>query len=276
MEVAQLKKVLSKMSIAFESRNINRNKERVLTHLSIKDKRRNEIKIFSGENIDLLLLDVANDKVIDIELEKDSNLSLAMLAKNNINNVEINAKVGRNSHISLYFADFSFGNNKVKVTVDLNEERASCDWHLSSLSAKEDDKEFSIFINHNHPLTFARSDNYGVCKDKARLVFSGTSSIYKGNKKSETYQNAKIMVFDEDSIAVAKPILKIDENDLLASHSAVVGKINDEHLFYLTSRGLNEAQAKELITFGYLKPIIIGFNDDNIKNEIENLIEGKM
>ena len=84
------------------------------------------------------------------------------------------------------------------------------------------------------------------------------------------------MVFDEASSAIAKPILKIDENDIEASHAAVVGKINDEHLFYMTSRGLSEAEAKELITFGYLKPILAGFNDDNTRAYISSLIERRM
>ena len=84
------------------------------------------------------------------------------------------------------------------------------------------------------------------------------------------------MVFDKASNAVAKPILQIDENDIEASHAAIVGKINDEHLFYLTSRGLTDAEAKELITFGYLKPILNGFDEENIKEEITELIEGRM
>ena len=84
------------------------------------------------------------------------------------------------------------------------------------------------------------------------------------------------MVFDETSNGIAKPILKIDENDIEASHAAIVGKINDEHIFYLTSRGLTEEEAKRIMTLGYLKPIMVGFVDDEIKEEIEKLIEGKM
>ena len=84
------------------------------------------------------------------------------------------------------------------------------------------------------------------------------------------------MVFDEASNAIAKPILKIDENDIEASHAAVVGKINDEHLFYLTSRGISEADAKQLITLGYLKPILAGFNDEETRNYISSLIERRM
>ena len=235
-----------------------------------------EINIQERENLDVLVNEISPNSSLNINIDKNAHLNIAFLNKNNANNVKITAKVRQNAKISLYFADFSSGENKVNVTLDLLEEGASADWHLSSLASEKDNKEFSIFVNHLAPQTFATSDNYGVCKDEGKLVFSGTSYINKGCVKSDTRQNAKIMVFDKDSIAIAKPILKIDENDLVAAHSAVVGKINDEHLFYLTSRGLNEKEAKELIIYGYLKPIVKGFVDDKDKVEISSLIEEKV
>ena len=115
-----------------------------------------------------------------------------------------------------------------------------------------------------------------MVRDNGKLSFSGICKIEHGSHGSKAHQNAKIMVFDKLSDGVAKPILKIDDNDIEASHAAVVGKINDEHIFYLTSRGLTEDEAKRIITLGYLKPILGGFSDENIRDEIEKLIEGDM
>ena len=119
-------------------------------------------------------------------------------------------------------------------------------------------------------------DNYGVTRDDGKLTFSGVCHILKGSSGSKAHQNAKVMVFDSLSNGVAKPILKIDENDIEASHAAIVGKINDEHIFYLTSRGLSEEEAKRIITLGYLKPILKGFDDEDVKESIEKMIEGNM
>ena len=79
------------------------------------------------------------------------------------------------------------------------------------------------------------------------------------------------MVFDPNSDAIAKPILKIDENDIEASHAAAVGKISDEQIFYLTSRGLSNEEAKMLITLGYLKPIFKGFDEDKVEHINETM-----
>ena len=160
--------------------------------------------------------------------------------------------------------------------INLENEGATAYFKLASLAANKDLKNIDVSIKHLSPRTYGKVDNYGVCKDEAKMTFLGTSHIMKNSIKSKTQQNAKIMVFDEASNAIAKPILKIDENEIEASHAAVVGKINDEHLFYLTSRGISEQEAKELITFGYLKPILLGFKEEAIKEHISSLIEGRM
>ena len=239
-----------------------------LTKLVIK----NEV----NSNSQLTILNLNNIRELEIELKDNSYLLLSLLLENEINDLKI--KVTAKSGVTLegFIADFSRDKLNFDCVVDLIEEGASAFIRLASLSANKDDKNISISINHVVGKTYGRVDNYGVCKDMGKLLFAGTSHIFEKSIKSKTQQNAKIMVFDEASNAIAKPILRFDENDIEASHAAVVGKINDEHLFYLTSRGISEADAKQLITLGYLKPILVGFNNEETRNYISSLIERRM
>lgn len=229
----------------------------------------------NDSHVDVSVINLTSDKHLHINIEDNSYVNVAILDYKETKQCKITANVGYKSTFSGYFADFITGHVKAEVIVNLNKEYATCDWHLASLSMNQDNKEFDVSVYHNAINTYAQMDNYGVCRDNGRLVFSGICQIVKGSHGSKAHQNAKIMVFDELSNGVAKPILKIDENDIEASHAAVVGKINDEHIFYLTSRGLTEDEAKRIITLGYLKPILKGFTDDEIKYQIEELIEGK-
>lgn len=224
----------------------------------------------------VLLLNIHDDSDLNFEIKDNGVLKLAILGKNGVKSFKITANVGYKSTFRCYFADFINGKTKGEVFINLNKQYANCDWHLASLSENSDDKVFDVSAYHNAIDTYAQLDNYGVCRDKGRLTFSGICQIIKGSHGSKAHQNAKIMVFDELSNGIAKPILKIDENDIEASHAAVVGKINDEHIFYLTSRGLTVDEAKRLITLGYLKPILVGFDNEDKKEEIEKIIEGKM
>jgi len=234
------------------------------------------IKIEVNSNCYILLDNLSNIKELNIDILEGSQVKLSMMFDKELNDIKININVYKYSSLEGYIADFSINKLDLNCLVNLKEEGATCYFKLASLSANKDDKNISISVNHLTSKTYGKVDNYGVCKDLGKLLFAGTSFIVNGAVKSKTEQNAKIMVFDEASNAIAKPILKIDENDIEASHAAVVGKINDEHLFYLTSRGISVAEAKELITFGYLKPILVGFNDEKTKEYISSLIERRM
>lgn len=229
-----------------------------------------------NSSCDIFVDNLANIEELNIVVNEDSNLTLSLLAEEEFFKHKINVKIKKNGELNGYFADFSKRRNDFNCLVDLDDELATCSFKVASLAAALDYKKIDISLAHNKTRTFGKVDCYGVCKDSAKLVFSGISHILKGSVKSKTTQNAKIMVFDKESNAIAKPILKIDENEIEASHAAIVGKINDEHLFYLTSRGLSEQDAKELITLGYLKPILLGFKEEEIKDRISSLIEGRM
>ena len=229
-----------------------------------------------NENVFLRLDNIHDGNELTFDIKDNVNLKISILGKKEAKSIKITANVGYKSSFKCYFADFISGACKGEIFINLNKEYASCEWHLASLSEKKDNKVFDVSAYHNAINTFAQLDNYGVCRDEGKLTFSGICQIIKGSHGSKAHQNAKIMVFDALSNGVAKPILKIDENDIEASHAAVVGKINDEHIFYLTSRGLTVDEAKRLITLGYLKPILAGFDDKDSKKEIEMIIEGKM
>lgn len=234
-----------------------------------------EIEVVNNVNAKLLIINPKSEIDVKIDILDEAYLQVSFLDYQETKNLKITANVGYKSTFSAYFADFIVGKAIGNISVNLNKEYATCDWHLASLSLNNDNKEFDVSVYHNAINTYAQMDNYGVCRDSGRLIFSGICHIINGSHGSKAHQNAKIMVFDEQSNGVAKPILKIDENDIEASHAAIVGKINDEHIFYLTSRGLTEDEAKRIITLGYLKPILNGFTDDESRNTIERLIEGK-
>ena len=229
-----------------------------------------------NSNSSLLITNLQEVDTLKIDLNEGSFLVLSLLFDKNVKNLNFVINLKNNAILEGYFAEFSEDNLHISGEINLLNEGAQAVVKLASLSANNDNKNISISVNHLSQKTYGKVDNYGVCKDNGKLLFAGTSYILNKSIKSKTEQNAKIMVFDEASNATAKPILKIDENDVEASHAAVVGKINDEHLFYLTSRGLSESEAKELITFGYLKPILVGFKDDHTREYISSLIERRM
>lgn len=222
-----------------------------------------------------LFYKIENSKKFTIDVSDNSEVIINLVNTSTGSDFSLSGHVSANASLKINVADFANKKNTFKCLVNLEGEKATCYTHLATVSKNDDNKTFEINLNHLYKDTVGKVECYGVAKNNSKIVFSGSSFIKNKAVKSSTSQIAKAMIFDKDSVATAKPILAIDENDVIASHSAAVGRINEDHIYYLTSRGLSVEEARELITLGYLKPIINKFDEEH-KESVERLIEGSL
>ena len=208
-------------------------------------------------------------------VKEGEHLSLRCASFKLAKDCKIEVFVENNASFEGVFADFSNSSFHANVTVYLQGEGSSASLRTACLSKGDNRKTYDVSIVHQAPHTDGLVDCYGICEGKSRLIFTGVSKIDNGAYESNTRQSAKIIVFDPECLGRCSPILKIDENNVKASHAAVVGKLNDDHLFYLLSRGLDMAQARKLITQGYLMPIASYF-DEAEKARIMEAIESEL
>ena len=213
-------------------------------------------------------------KNADYEVKEGETLNLNFASFNAFSSCEIHAKIHANATINVAFADLSSGKGSIKANIELLGEGATCSWRLVSICGASSEKTIDVCLSHKAPHTSGIVSNYGIVQGESKLNFLGVSEIQKGAFSSSTRQEAKIIVFDEKCQGKAMPILKIDENDVVASHAAVVGKLNEQHLFYLLSRGISLPAARKLLTLGYLKPIEKYFDDEALRAKIDETIEG--
>lgn len=182
-------------------------------------------------------------------------------------------EIEEGAEAEIAFADLSEGPSKVVVNAKLENPASSFHYHGAVLAKGPYKKEYIINATHLNGHNEAYVENYGIAEAGATLLFYGAGDIRKGAKKAKTKQSAKIIVFDKDCKVSASPTLLIDENDVEAGHASVEGRLNDEHMFYLRSRGLSEKEARTLITYGYLKPIAAYFPEEE-GSKILEAIEG--
>ena len=86
--------------------------------------------------------------------------------------------------------------------------------------------------------------------------------------KSKCVQLSKGIIMDDEAKITSKPILLIDEFDVIANHGASIGKMSDDSLFYLMSRGLTKKDAFLLVLNGIINPFIEKIFNEELKNEI--------
>ena len=104
---------------------------------------------------------------------------------------------------------------------------------------------------NTHSTTRSRSISFGggICG------YRGLVKILPKASGSSCSVTCDALLLDEKSVADTYPALEIKTNDVTAAHEAKTGKIGEEALFYLMSRGLSEEQAIQLIIAGFFEPI---------------------
>lgn len=142
------------------------------------------------------------------------------------------------------------GKHEIKLSLD--KEGKKLEW-LGIIDARESGEyELNLIISHMVPNTFGRVVIKGVAENGARIAVKGLVKIEKQAQNTDSFLAMKILLLDKKSGATAEPELEIEANRVKASHSASVGKIDDEQLFYLRSRGIEEIKAKNIIINGFI------------------------
>ncbi len=233
--------------------------------LSITD----DIKIFVSKNRHVTFLDKTKNKNITLIAEPHSHIKYMILDSCNSE---------RDFHIqgSLDIVEVALEETIENTKISLENESAECFVKCLCISSNTKN-HFTQNICHNAKNTISNISNVAVSMNQSNVIFDTTGKIEKGKSLSKCQQLSRGIVMDDSSVITAKPILLIDEYDCFANHGASIGKMSDEDLFYLMSRGLSKKDAFLLILQGIIAPFISSIEIEELKDKIEvkvsNLIE---
>jgi Fe-S cluster assembly protein SufD len=109
-----------------------------------------------------------------------------------------------------------------------------------------------VEVQHGAPHTKSMQKFKGILSDYAQSSFEGKIYVKPVAQKTEAYQLNNNLLLSDYAIASAKPNLEIFADDVKASHGATISQLDEDELFYLKSRGIDEVSAKELLIEGFM------------------------
>ncbi len=134
--------------------------------------------------------------------------------------------------------------------------RGASDNHITIAFAGDgQDIDTGAKVYHNAPKTKSTIESKSISKDGGRTNYRGLVHIADGATDSSTAVECDALMFDNDSTSDTMPYMEINESAVDVAHEATVGKIGDEDIFYLQSRGLDDDDAKQMIVSGFIEPI---------------------
>ena len=148
-------------------------------------------------------------------------------------------------------------NKSGKYAVELVGEGAEVEIVGGLVGKRQQRIEVEVEVVHKAKNTTAKAQIRGVVGDEAQAKIVGTIRVLPGAVGTNSFLTEKILILSDKARAEAIPNLEIEADEVKCSHAATVGKIDEEQLFYLMSRGLNRNQAEDIIVEGFLKPCLI-------------------
>jgi len=131
-------------------------------------------------------------------------------------------------------------------------------------------------IAHNVPNCTSHQTYKGILNDKSRGVFNGKVFVAVGAHGTDGYQSNKNLLLSNEARVDTKPQLEIFNDDVKCSHGATVGQLEEEELFYLLSRGLNDSLARNLLTYGFAEEIVNKIGIESIKKQLDEAVLNRL
>ncbi len=117
---------------------------------------------------------------------------------------------------------------------------------------------------------------HGVILSKSSLIFNGIGHIVHGARGAEAEQESRVLMLSSKARGDANPILLIDDNDVMAGHAASVGRVDEQKMYYLMSRGIDKKTAERLVIRGFLGPVLSALPSKKIRKILADMIERKL
>ena len=161
-----------------------------------------------------------------------------------------------------------------ECVIDMTGDGASA--HVAGAALGDGDQfhhDDTVFITHDAVGCESRQVFKKVLRNGAVGVFQGKILVKPGAQKTDGYQISQALLLDDDSVFLAKPELEIYADDVACSHGSTSGAIDEVALFYLRSRGVPLAQAKDLLVLAFVAQALDEIADPRLAEDLRAQLE---
>lgn len=209
--------------------------------------------------------------VYELYLEENANVEFIIESEKpeTVQIMNFGTTIEDNAHLKINVVDISGHLLKNNYFVNLNGKNSQCSYNGLSLLNNNNHVDNYIEINHNNKNTISKANHKNILTDKSVGVFYPKSTINKNSSNSEAYQKNNNLLLSKKSVIHSNPQLMIFNDDVQCSHGSTTGKIDDDALFYLRSRGINLQNSQKMLLNAFLNECIDLINDEIVKNDIK-------
>ena len=184
--------------------------------------------------------------------------------------------LGRNSNYNSTTVTLGAQLSRHEISLALNGEGAEA-W-VDGLYIVSDNQHADThsLIDHRVPHCSSHQLYKGILDGKSRAVFNGKVFVREGAQQTDARQTNRNLLLSNAARVDTKPQLEIFADDVKCAHGATVGQLEEEELFYLTSRGLHPELARNLLTYGFAEEVIDKIKIESIKSQLGETVLNRL
>jgi len=171
-----------------------------------------------------------------------------------------------------------FGSARGKVRMETNLAGAGSEARVTGGYAGGPGQHLDYDTTQEHAAPSTNSDLAfrGVLAAGATAVWRGMIRVDPGAQQTDAFQESRNLLLSPDAHADAIPGLEIEADDVRCTHAAAIAQVDRDQLFYLTSRGLDPAAAKQLIIEGFLESLVERLSEGEVRDELSAALQRRL
>lgn len=191
-----------------------------------------------------------------------------------VDDIEIKVEKGAKLHYTAVEAGSA--SSVTKLLVELAGDEASADVAAIYFGDGQREIDMNYIIRQQGRHTDANMQVRGALMDKSQKIFRGTLDFVRGAKKSVGRENEEVVLLSPTVRNRSVPLMLSGEDDVDGHHAVSIGKMDQEKLFYLMSRGLDLAEAQRLVVEASFNPVLERIPEEALRSEVDEYIKGRI
>jgi Fe-S cluster assembly protein SufD len=219
------------------------------------------------------------NQVLEAVVEKDAHLEYYKIQNDAAHSNQVSTTHIRQTGKSyVHTVTISLNGGIVRNNLNLVLDAEYCEAHLYGLYLQNGDSHIDnhTVVDNVKPHCFSNEFYKGIMDDKSTGVFNGKIFVQPQAQKTNAYQSNKNILLSGEATINAKPQLEIFADDVKCSHGCTVGRLNDEGLFYLQSRGIPYKVARSLLLHAFAFDILEHIKPAAIRDYVDQLISERL
>ena len=217
--------------------------------------------------------------IVNINIGENASLKLTQLQLmpqdcDHVN--EINIVLEKKAKLQLVAVETGAKAFASKVNIILKGDKSQADVSLLYFGDGDRSLDMNYVLEFQGRKTVGNLEVYGGLMGESQKIFRGTLDFKQGSKEAKGYEKENVVVLSSGVRNRSVPIMLSGEDDVVGNHAVSSGKINEDKLHYLMSRGLSPAEARKLVLEAALNPVLELIDNEQLREEFDNYIKERL